>query len=73
MFYPLPFFIGLRYAYSRKSDSFGRFVSWLSMIGIMLGSFGLIVIMSVMNGFENEMQKNILQFIPQAQIGRAHV
>ncbi|WP_276921823.1 lipoprotein-releasing ABC transporter permease subunit LolC [Frischella perrara] len=68
MFYPLPFFIGLRYAYSRKSDSFGRFVSWLSMIGIMLGSFGLIVIMSVMNGFENEMQKNILQFIPQAQI-----
>lgn len=68
MFHPLPLFIGLRYAYSRRSDSFGRFVSWLSMIGIMLGSFGLIVIMSVMNGFENEMQKNILLFIPQAQI-----
>ncbi|WP_392562324.1 lipoprotein-releasing ABC transporter permease subunit LolC [Orbus sturtevantii] len=68
MFYPLSTFIGLRYAYSRKSDSFGRFVSWLSMIGIMLGSIGLIVIMSVMNGFENEMQKNILQYLPQAQI-----
>ncbi|WP_392564081.1 lipoprotein-releasing ABC transporter permease subunit LolC [Orbus wheelerorum] len=68
MFHPLPIFIGFRYAYSRKSDSFGRFVSWLSMIGIMLGSIGLIVIMSVMNGFENEMQKNILQYLPQAQI-----
>lgn len=68
MFHPLPLFIGLRYAYSQKSDSFGRFVSWLSMIGIMLGSIGLIVIMSVMNGFENEMQKRILQYIPQAQI-----
>ncbi|RKS87506.1 lipoprotein-releasing system permease protein [Orbus hercynius] len=68
MFRPLPLFIGLRYAYSKKSDSFGRFVSWLSMIGIMLGSIGLIVIMSVMNGFENEMQNNILQYIPQAQI-----
>ncbi|WP_392559853.1 lipoprotein-releasing ABC transporter permease subunit LolC [Orbus mooreae] len=68
MFHPLPLFIGLRYAYSKKSDSFGRFVSWLSMIGIMLGSFGLIIIMSVMNGFENEMQKNILQYIPQAQV-----
>lgn len=68
MFYSLPFYIGLRYAYSRKADNFGRFVSWLSMIGIMLGSFGLILIMSVMNGFENEMQKHILQFIPQAQL-----
>lgn len=68
MFHPLPLFIGLRYAYSKKSDNFGRFVSWLSMIGIMLGSLGLIVIMSVMNGFENEMQKNILQYLPQAQI-----
>lgn len=68
MFHPLSLFIGLRYAYSKKSDSFGRFVSWLSMIGIMLGSIGLIVIMSVMNGFENEMQKNILLYLPQAQI-----
>lgn len=72
MFHPLPVFIGLRYAYSRKSDSFGRFVSWLSMIGIMLGSLGLIVITSVMNGFEDQMQKNILQYLPQAQVTTEH-
>lgn len=68
MFHPLSLYIGLRYAYSQKQDSFGRFVSWLSMVGIMLGALGLIVVMSVMNGFENEMQKNILQFIPQVQV-----
>lgn len=68
MYRPLPLFIGFRYVYGKKSDGFGRFVSWLSMIGIALGSMGLIVVLSIMNGFEDEMQKSILQFMPQAQI-----
>ncbi|XKM14546.1 lipoprotein-releasing ABC transporter permease subunit LolC [Orbaceae bacterium ac157xtp] len=68
MFQPLVLCIGLRYAYSQKADSFGRFVSWLSMIGIFLGSIGLIVVMSVMNGFEYQMQENILRYLPQVQI-----
>jgi lipoprotein releasing system, transmembrane protein, LolC/E family len=68
IFHPLVFYIGLRYVYGQKSDGFGRFVSWLSMIGIMLGSLGLIVVLSVMNGLEDQMQGNILKFLPQAQI-----
>ncbi|OCL25959.1 lipoprotein-releasing ABC transporter permease subunit LolC [Gilliamella apicola] len=68
MFRPLVFYIGLRYVYGQKTDGFGRFVSWLSMIGIMLGSIGLIVVLSVMNGLENQMQNSILKFFPQAQI-----
>lgn len=68
IFRPLVFYIGLRYVYGQKSDGFGRFVSWLSMIGIMLGSLGLIVVLSVMNGLEDQMQGNILKFLPQAQI-----
>ena len=68
MFYPVSLFIGFRYIYGQKHDSFGRFVSWLSMIGIMLGSAGLIIVMSVMNGLEYRMQGQILQFIPHAQI-----
>ncbi|OCG22471.1 hypothetical protein A9G11_07070 [Gilliamella sp. wkB108] len=68
MFRPLVFYIGLRYVYGQKSDGFGRFVSWLSMIGIMLGSFGLIIVLSVMNGLEDQMQGNILKFLPQAQV-----
>ncbi|WP_442899919.1 lipoprotein-releasing ABC transporter permease subunit LolC [Gilliamella apicola] len=68
MFRPLVFFIGLRYVYGQKTDGFGRFVSWLSMLGIMLGSIGLIVVLSVMNGLEDQMQESILKFLPQAQI-----
>ncbi len=70
MFRPLALYIGFRYVYGQKNDGFGRFVSWLSMIGIMLGSLGLIVVLSVMNGLENQMQSSILQFLPQAQITR---
>lgn len=68
IFRPLVFFIGLRYVYGQKTDGFGRFVSWLSMLGIMLGSIGLIVVLSVMNGLEDQMQESILKFLPQAQI-----
>ena len=68
IFRPLVFFIGLRYVYGQKTDGFGRFVSWLSMLGIMLGSIGLIVVLSVMNGLEDQMQGSILKFLPQAQI-----
>nr|WP_218055677.1 lipoprotein-releasing ABC transporter permease subunit LolC [Gilliamella apicola] len=68
IFRPLVFYIGLRYVYGQKMDGFGRFVSWLSMIGIMLGSLGLILVLSVMNGLEDQMQGSILKFLPQAQI-----
>ena len=65
IFRPLVFFIGLRYVYGQKTDGFGRFVSWLSMLGIIIG---LIVVLSVMNGLEDQMQESILKFFPQAQI-----
>ncbi|QIQ22083.1 lipoprotein-releasing ABC transporter permease subunit LolC [Zophobihabitans entericus] len=68
MYRPLSLFIGFRYVYGKNADRFGRFVSWLSMIGLTLGSIALIVVLSVMNGLEREMQKSILDFIPQVQI-----
>jgi len=50
----------------RAADRFGRFVSWLSTIGITLGVMALVTVMSVMNGFERELQNNILGLMPQA-------
>lgn len=47
-------------------DRFGRFVSWLSTIGITLGVMALVTVLSVMNGFERELQNNILGLMPQA-------
>lgn len=50
----------------RAVDKFGRFVSWLSAVGIMLGVAALITVTSVMNGFERSLQDSILAYIPQA-------
>lgn len=68
MYQPVALFIGLRYMRGRASDRFGRFVSWLSTIGITLGVLALVTVLSVMNGFEKELEGNILGLMPQALI-----
>ncbi|CAQ83818.1 MULTISPECIES: lipoprotein-releasing ABC transporter permease subunit LolC [Photorhabdus] len=64
-------FIGLRYMRGRAADKFGRFVSWLSAIGITLGVAALITVLSVMNGFERSLETSILGFMPQAIVTSA--
>lgn len=64
MYQPVALFIGLRYMRGRAADRFGRFVSWLSTIGITLGVMALVTVLSVMNGFERELQNNILGLMP---------
>ncbi|MGL4860463.1 MAG: ABC transporter permease, partial [Enterobacteriaceae bacterium] len=71
MYQPVAFYIGLRYMRGRAADRFSRFVSWLSTIGITLGVMALITVLSVMNGFEQEMEKSILSLIPQAIVTTA--
>ncbi|WP_416262356.1 lipoprotein-releasing ABC transporter permease subunit LolC [Gibbsiella quercinecans] len=68
MYQPVALFIGLRYMRGRASDRFGRFVSWLSTIGITLGVMALVTVLSVMNGFEKDLESNILGLMPQALI-----
>lgn len=68
MYQPVALFIGLRYMRGRGADRFGRFVSWLSAIGITLGVMALVTVLSVMNGLEHELEKNTLGLIPQALI-----
>lgn len=62
------FFIGLRYLRGRSIDRFGRFVSWLSTLGITLGVMTLITVLSVMNGFEHELETSILDLMPHALV-----
>lgn len=66
MYQPVVLYIGLRYMRGRAADRFGRFVSWLSTIGITLGVMALVTVLSVMNGFERELESNILGLMPQA-------
>ncbi|MCX2800450.1 lipoprotein-releasing ABC transporter permease subunit [Microbulbifer thermotolerans] len=72
MFKPLPVFIGLRYAGAqrRNGDTGGlvSFISGLSMVGLILGVALMIVVMSVMNGFDRELRERILGIMPHATI-----
>ena len=53
-------FIGLRYTRARRRNGFISFISAVSTIGIALGVWALITVMSVMNGFERELRGRIL-------------
>ncbi|AFP85098.1 lipoprotein-releasing ABC transporter permease subunit LolC [secondary endosymbiont of Ctenarytaina eucalypti] len=65
MYQPVVLYVGLRYMHGRSSDRFGYFVSWLSTLGITLGVMSLVTVLSVMNGFERELEGNILRLMPQ--------
>jgi lipoprotein-releasing system permease protein len=68
MFQPLAVFIGWRYTRSRRRDHFISFISLLSLLGMILGVAALIVVMSVMNGFEAELRGRILALVPHGFI-----
>lgn len=65
MYQPVVLYIGLRYMFRRASDRFSRFVSWLATIAITLGVMAMVAVLSVMNGFERELESNILELMPQ--------
>ena len=60
MFSNLPLFIGLRYSKAKRRNGFISFISLISIIGIALGVWALITVMSIMNGFEKELRGRIL-------------
>lgn len=68
MFRPLALFIGWRYTRSRRRDHFISFISLISLLGMILGVAALIVVMSVMNGFEGELRGRILALVPHGFI-----
>jgi len=68
MFYPLSLFIGLRYTRSKRSNRFVSFISLFSTAGITIGVLALITVLSVMNGFENDLKTRILGAVPHVLI-----
>lgn len=55
-----PLFIGLRYLRSRERRGLLSFFAWVSVLGVALGVAALIVVLSVMNGFEDELRGRLL-------------
>lgn len=52
--------IALRYFFSKKNEFLVSFISKFSLIGVTIGVGALIVVMSVMNGFREELSRNII-------------
>ncbi|MDR2625571.1 MAG: lipoprotein-releasing ABC transporter permease subunit [Zoogloeaceae bacterium] len=60
--------IGLRYTRARRRNHFISFISFSSMLGVALGVTALIVVLSVMNGFQKELRTRILSVVAHVQI-----
>jgi lipoprotein-releasing system permease protein len=65
---PYELLIGLRYTRAKRRNHFISFISLISMLGIALGVAALIVVLSVMNGFQSELRGRILAVVSHVQI-----
>ena len=65
---PYELFIGLRYTRAKRRNHFISFISLISILGVALGVTALIVVLSVMNGFQKEVRTRMLGFIPHLQV-----
>lgn len=68
MFRPLEMFLGLRYLRARRLSRFVSFISLMSLLGVAVGVAALIVVISVMNGFENELRQRLLSMTAHATV-----
>ena len=68
MFNPVSIFIGVRYTLSRRLSRSVSFISAIAIIGLILGISLLILVLSVMNGFDKELRERILNIVPQLSI-----
>jgi lipoprotein-releasing system permease protein len=60
--------VGLRYTRAKRRNHFISFISLISMLGVGLGVAALIVVLSVMNGFQKELRTRILSVASHIQI-----
>ena len=68
---PYELAVGLRYTRARRGSGRNTFISFIaltSMAGIALGVAALIVVLSVMNGFQEELRNRILSVASHIEI-----
>ncbi len=64
----LPLFIANRYLVAKKSHNLINIITWISILGISVGSFALIVVLSAFNGLENVISSMNNRLAPDLQI-----
>lgn len=60
--------VGVRYSFSRKRNRFTSVIALISMLGMVLGVASLITVLSVMNGFGNELRGRILSLVAHGYV-----
>ena len=61
-------FVALRYCRPGLQPGMSSWLTMISLLGLVLGVFTLIVVVSVMNGFERELQQRLLALLPHAKV-----
>ena len=64
----LPFFIALRYLFSRKSRNIINVISWISLAGVGIGTMALIIVLSIFNGIDGLIKSMFSSFDPDLKI-----
>ncbi len=64
----LPLFIANRYLLAKKSHNLINIITWISILGISVGSFALIVVLSAFNGLEMVISSMSNRLTPDLQI-----
>ena len=70
----IPFELGIGWCYTRQgrrgrnSSGFISFISAISVASIAVGVMALIVVLSVMNGFQKEVRDRMLSVIPHIEV-----
>ena len=74
--WPFEWQVGWRYLRAGRGGRSNRFISFISgvsMLGIALGVAALIVVLSVVNGFQREVRARMLDVIPHVQVDAAAI
>lgn len=65
-------FIATRYLKSKRKTGFISLITYISILGVMIGVAALIVVLSIMNGFESEVRQRIIGFGAHIELRKFH-
>ena len=70
--YPFEFFVAFRYLRSKRRTAFISVITYLSILGVTIGAAALVIVLSVMNGFEYEVRRRIINADAHVRLMQYH-
>lgn len=65
---PVSLFIAYRYLRSSRNRGFISFITFIAIVGVMLGVASLIITLSILEGFEQTLKQNVVSFTAHMQL-----